>query len=70
MTTTGTLAFAGRAKVEAERLSFSLRTVEHAGAVPVEIEGTYHRGQLRLERARSEVRRRSKLDPRPRNRQR
>jgi len=67
-TTKGTVAFAGTADVEGERAVFALRTVEHPGAVPVEIDGIYEAGELHIEQARSELRSRAQLVPGPRKR--
>jgi len=55
-TSTGTLAFAGTARIDGEHASFKLKTVKHPGAVPAEVEGTYDRGKVRFARIRAEER--------------
>lgn len=49
--TNGTQAFAGTAQVTGARVSFSLRAVNHPGATPVRLEGTFENGQLNMQTA-------------------
>lgn len=66
MTTSGITAFAGHAEVREEAASFALQAVQRPGAVPVDIQGIYEKGQVRFERAVSHLRRLEPARPTPR----
>jgi hypothetical protein len=57
----GVLAFAGEGRIEGGE--FTLWTVEHPGAIPVDVQGRYAEGDLRFERALSEVTRTPAREP-------
>ncbi|MBA4159859.1 MAG: HEAT repeat domain-containing protein [Gemmatimonadetes bacterium] len=56
----GVVAFAGEGRIEGGE--FALWTVEHPGAIPVDVRGRYVEGEMRFERALSEV---TRLPARP-----
>jgi len=52
---------AGIGRLAGTRMDFEIGTVEHPGALPVELRGSYDAGELHLSRARSDtVRQRSR----------
>src|SRR5689334_5726685 len=63
----GRLVLAGTARVTDDRALFSVRAVSRAGALPVELKGTYEAGQLSFDYARSDRRRRVSPAPRDSN---
>ena len=65
-TSSGWLAHAGMISVQGERAEFSLRTVDHPAAVPIESESIYESGDLQLRLAHHGEPRRNQLVPKPR----
>jgi hypothetical protein len=65
VSTTGRQVLAGVAEVAAGRAPFVLRSVLGPGALPIEVEGSYERGTVRLDRICADARRTAALAPEP-----
>lgn len=60
----GTPVFTGIAKLKGERATFTLRALDRAGGVAIDIRGRYEAGRLGIDHARSDTKRQRALKPR------